>query len=75
MLVAFSQDQGLPEVGTVSTRDQMDDGTPICLAVTIDRRDGSATFDFEGARTCLPCLLALAASRGQAPSSLPASWL
>ena len=92
MLVAFSQEQGLPEVGqscwehcaalcvallpccampchsrampchampcrarshvqvgTVTTRDQMDDGTPICLSVTIDRRDGSATFDFEGA--------------------------
>ncbi|PRW57398.1 5-oxoprolinase [Chlorella sorokiniana] len=48
MLVAFSQEQGLPEVGTVTTRDQMDDGTPICLSVTIDRRDGSATFDFEG---------------------------
>ena len=28
--------------------DQMDDGTPIKLAVTIDRRDGSALFDFEG---------------------------
>lgn len=27
----------------------MDDGTPICLAVTIDRRDSSAVFDFEGA--------------------------
>jgi hypothetical protein len=27
----------------------MDDGTPLCLAVTIDRRDGSAVFDFEGA--------------------------
>lgn len=40
--------QGLPEVGTVTARDQMDDGSPICLAVTIDRRDGSATFDFEG---------------------------
>ena len=26
----------------------MDDGTPIKLRVTIDRRDGSATFDFEG---------------------------
>ena len=26
----------------------MDDGSPIRLAVTIDSRDGSATFDFEG---------------------------
>ncbi|EFN55823.1 hypothetical protein CHLNCDRAFT_145342 [Chlorella variabilis] len=48
MLVAFSHEQGLAEVGTVSTRDQMDDGTPICLSVTIDRRDGSAVFDFDG---------------------------
>jgi 5-oxoprolinase (ATP-hydrolysing) len=40
--------QGLPEVGTVSAEDQMDDGSPICLAVTIDRGDGSATFDFTG---------------------------
>lgn len=50
MLVAFSQEQGLSELGTVTTRDQMDDGTPICLSVTIDRRDGSAVFDFEGVR-------------------------
>lgn len=49
MLVAFSREQALPEVASVSTRDQMDDGTPICLTVTIDRRDGSAVFDFEGA--------------------------
>ncbi|KAL4856136.1 5-oxoprolinase [Chlorella vulgaris] len=48
MLMAFSREQGLSEVGTVTTRDQMDDGTPICLSVTIDRRDGSAVFDFEG---------------------------
>lgn len=32
----------------MSTEDQMDDGTPIRLAVTVDRRDGSAVFDFEG---------------------------
>jgi hypothetical protein len=40
--------QGLPEVGTVTAADQMDDGSPIVLSVTIDRTDGSATFDFEG---------------------------
>lgn len=28
--------------------DFMDDGTRIQLAITIDRRDGSATFDFHG---------------------------
>lgn len=40
--------QGLPEVGTVQAKDYMDDGTPIQLAITIDRRTGSAMFDFEG---------------------------
>lgn len=40
--------QGLPEVGTVRSEDRMDDGTRIALAVTINRRDGSAEFDFEG---------------------------
>ncbi|GAX85880.1 hypothetical protein CEUSTIGMA_g13296.t1 [Chlamydomonas eustigma] len=48
MLKDFSLQQGLPEVGTVHAEDQMDDGTPIKLEVTIDRRDGSAVFDFEG---------------------------
>ena len=49
MLRRFSTERGLPEVGTVVAEDQMDDGTPIRLAVTIDRRDGSAVFDFAGA--------------------------
>jgi hypothetical protein len=40
--------QGLPTVGTVRAKDCMDDGTPIQLAVTIDRTTGSAVFDFEG---------------------------
>jgi 5-oxoprolinase (ATP-hydrolysing) len=48
MLVAFSRSQGLSKVGTVTSEDQMDDGTPIKLAVTIDRGDGSAIFDFGG---------------------------
>lgn len=48
MLIAFSFQQGLDEVGSVQAVDQMDDGTPIKLAVTIDRRDGSAVFDFDG---------------------------
>lgn len=37
MLVEFSHAQGLPEVGTVTAADQLDDGSPIRLAVTIDR--------------------------------------
>ncbi|KAG2440875.1 hypothetical protein HXX76_003729 [Chlamydomonas incerta] len=48
MLRQFSERQGLPEVGSVTASDIMDDGTPIALTVTIDRRDGSAVFDFEG---------------------------
>lgn len=51
MLQQFSRDAGLPEVGTVSAEDSMDDGTPICLSITVDRRDGSAVFDFAGALT------------------------
>lgn len=45
---------GCLQVGTVTAEDQMDDGTPIKLAVTIDRRGGgSATFDFQGATAAL----------------------
>lgn len=36
------------QVGTVSAEDFMDDGTPIRLAVTVDRTTRSALFDFEG---------------------------
>jgi 5-oxoprolinase (ATP-hydrolysing) len=35
-------------VGTVRSKDYMDDGTPIELTITIDRVSGSAVFDFEG---------------------------
>lgn len=48
MLREFSLECGLPEVGTVVAEDAMDDGTPIKLAVTIDRPAGTATFDFTG---------------------------
>lgn len=48
MLRAFSERAGLPSVGTVRAEDAMDDGSPIVLAVTIDRADGSAIFDFTG---------------------------
>ena len=48
MLVDFSKEQGLGEVGTVATQDQMDDGSIIRLAVTIDRSKQTALFDFEG---------------------------
>lgn len=48
MLKAFSLSKGLPEIGCVTAEDQMDDGTPIRLTVTIDRSTGSAEFDFTG---------------------------
>lgn len=48
MLVSFSLSKGLPEIGTVSATDYMDDGTPICLSITIDRNKKTAILDFEG---------------------------
>lgn len=48
MLYEFSLRQGLRPVDTVHAKDFMDDGTPICLAVTIDRETRSAVFDFAG---------------------------
>ena len=48
MLRSFSKSQGLSERGTVTAMDHMDDGTPIALSVTVDRKEGSAVFDFEG---------------------------
>uniref|UniRef100_A0A2K5QXQ4 5-oxoprolinase, ATP-hydrolysing n=1 Tax=Cebus imitator TaxID=2715852 RepID=A0A2K5QXQ4_CEBIM len=49
MLRAFGtsrQAQGLPL--EVSSEDHMDDGSPICLRVQINLRQGSAVFDFNG---------------------------
>lgn len=37
MLCEFATAQGLPEVGTVTAEDQLDDGSIIRLAITIDR--------------------------------------
>ncbi|KAF0711776.1 Aste57867_5034 [Aphanomyces stellatus] len=48
MLHQFSLAQQLPEVGSVSAEDFMDDGTRLALKVTIDRRTDSAIFDFTG---------------------------
>jgi len=51
MLQQLSVGKNLPEVGTIYAVDYLDDGSPICLALTIDRRDGSACFDFAGTGT------------------------
>lgn len=48
MLREFSVQRGLPDVGTVQAEDFLDDGTPIRLCIEINRRDGSAVFDFSG---------------------------
>jgi len=48
MLKHISFAHGLAEVDTIIAHDQMDDGSEIRLALTIDRRDGSAIFDFTG---------------------------
>jgi 5-oxoprolinase (ATP-hydrolysing) len=37
MLCEFSSSRGLAEVGTVTAEDQLDDGSTIKLAITIDR--------------------------------------
>ncbi len=36
------------QIGRVYAEDQMDDGTPICLALSIDRKTRTAEFDFSG---------------------------
>ncbi len=48
MLKALSKREGLAEVDTVEANDFLDDGSEIVLRLTIDRRDGSAIFDFSG---------------------------
>lgn len=48
MLRQFSLAQNMAPVDTVYAEDCLDDGTPICLSVTIDRGAGTAVFDFAG---------------------------
>jgi 5-oxoprolinase (ATP-hydrolysing) len=44
----LSLEKGLAERDTVQAVDYLDDGSPIALALTIDRADGTAIFDFTG---------------------------
>ena len=53
-LKELSLANGMAEVDTVRAVDYLDDGSPIALALTIDRRIGSAQFDFAGTGTELP---------------------
>ncbi|XP_007444496.1 5-oxoprolinase, partial [Python bivittatus] len=49
MLRNFAARQGSPEFPLqVEAKDFMDDGTPICLRVTVDPQEGRAVFDFTG---------------------------
>jgi 5-oxoprolinase (ATP-hydrolysing) len=48
MLVGISHLHGLPEVGALRAMDWLDDGTPIAVTITIDRRARAVTFDFAG---------------------------
>ena len=48
MLKGLSLREGLAEVDTVEASDFLDDGSELFLRLTIDRRDGSAVFDFTG---------------------------
>lgn len=48
MLRELSLKQGLDSVATIHTEDLMDDGSTIRLALTIDREQGKAKFDFTG---------------------------
>lgn len=48
MLDEFSQSHGLKETDTVYAEDKMDDGTDIKLAITINRKERTAIFDFTG---------------------------
>lgn len=48
MLRELSLSRGMNPVDTVRAEDLMDDGSTICLALTIDRDQGTARFDFEG---------------------------
>ncbi|MEN8200046.1 MAG: hydantoinase B/oxoprolinase family protein, partial [Thermodesulfobacteriota bacterium] len=47
-LCTVSRRQGLSERDTITATEYLDDGSPIKLALTIDRSDGSAVFDFRG---------------------------
>jgi 5-oxoprolinase (ATP-hydrolysing) len=47
-LTELSESKGMDVIDTVKAVDYLDDGSPIVLALTINRSDGSAVFDFTG---------------------------
>ena len=48
MLLQVSLKHKLAPVDTLRAQDYLDDGTPINLAITIDREKATAKFDFAG---------------------------
>ena len=48
MLKRISKDRGLAQKDTIRAEDFLDNGSPIRLALTIDRKSGTAVFDFSG---------------------------
>ena len=61
----FSLSKNLKEIDTVEAADFLDDGSPIRLALTIDRKSGSAAFDFSRHRPGDLGQLQRAQGRGQ----------
>lgn len=53
MLKGLSEKWGLKEIDTVRANDFMDDGSELKLALTINRNDGTAIFDFDVILYCL----------------------
>ena len=53
-LRALSRNRGLKEHDSLQAVDYLDDGSPIVLKITINRREGSAVFDFSGTGPQLP---------------------
>ena len=47
-LISLSLHKGMAEKDSVEAVDHLDDGSPIRLKLTIDRKNGSAVFDFTG---------------------------
>ena len=48
MLCKFSESNNFPTLYSISNTEYMDDGTPLCLTLTIDRVNKQAVFDFTG---------------------------
>jgi 5-oxoprolinase (ATP-hydrolysing) len=48
MLCKFSSENNFPSIYSICNTEYMDDGTPLCLNLTINRDLKQAIFDFTG---------------------------